>query len=203
MKARSLSPVHPVSATSSPNALQARIPNLLSVVRLALVPTFVLVALDQADAAAGWASPAFWIIGAAGTSDILDGYLARRWGAQSRSGALLDAVADKSVQFAALVTITLLGRPLFTQLPLWLVGSVFFRDLALLVGWLLLRRLDRPVSFEHERHGRVATILVVGLVLLATLGVSEAVLLPASAVAALAALLSAGAYIRRAFWPGA
>ena len=185
----------------SPNALQARIPNLLSAIRLGLVPVFVAVALNQADAGvtAGWTSPAFWLIVAAGSSDMLDGYLARRWGVTSRVGALLDAVADKSLQFTALVTITFLGRPLFTQLPLWLVSAVFVRDLTLLGGWLLLRRLDKPVSFEHESHGRIATVLVLGLVLVATLGVAEAILMPASAVAALAALLSAGAYLRRGY----
>ncbi|MBT8336326.1 MAG: CDP-alcohol phosphatidyltransferase family protein [Gemmatimonadetes bacterium] len=192
------------SATSpSPNRVQAWIPNLLTGIRLLLVPVFVVVAWDRAEAgvAAGWVSPTFWLVVVAGASDLLDGYLARRWGATSRVGALLDAVADKSLQFTALVTITLLGRPLFTQLPLWLVVAVFLRDFVLLAGWILLRRLERPVSFEHEIHGRVATTLVLGLVLAATLGVAEGILLPASALAAAASLLSAGAYIRRAFRP--
>ena len=135
-------------------------------------------------------------------AQALGSFLARRWGATSRIGALLDAVADKSLQFTALVTITLLGRPLFTQLPLWLVIAVFLRDFVLLAGWVLLRRLDRPVSFEHEIHGKVATTLVLGLVLAATLGIAEAILTPASALAAVASLLSAGAYIWRAFGPG-
>ena len=193
--------MNPSATPSSPSPLQARIPNLLSVIRLLLVPTFVVVALDRAGAGveAGWASPAFWIIAAAGSSDMLDGFLARRWGATSRVGALLDAVADKSMQFTALVVITFLGRPLFTQLPLWLVSAVFVRDLTLLVGWVILRRLRKPVNFEHEIHGRVATVLVLGLVLVATLGISEAILTPASAVAAVAALLSAGAYARRGY----
>ena len=192
------------SATSpSPNRVQAWIPNLLTGLRLLLVPVFVVVAWDRAEAgaAAGWVSPTFWLVVVAGASDLLDGYLARRWGATSRVGALLDAVADKSLQFTALVTIVLLGRPVFTQLPLWLLVAVFLRDFVLLAGWILLRRLERPVSFEHEIHGRVATTLVLGLVLAATLGVAEGILLPASALAAAASLLSAGAYIRRAFRP--
>jgi cardiolipin synthase len=188
-------------ATARPTRLQAAIPNLLTAVRLALVPVFVAVALDQdaAGVSAGWSSTAFWIVMVAGGSDLLDGYLARRWEVTSRFGALLDAVADKSLQFAALVTITALGRPFFTQLPLWLVASVFVRDLTLLVGWVVLKRLHRPVNFEHEVHGRVATTLVLGLVLLATLGLAEGVLLPVAAVAAVASLLSAGAYARRGY----
>jgi cardiolipin synthase len=193
-----MSPSHP---TPPPGRLRAAIPNLLTGIRLALVPVFVVVALNGAEAGlhAGWTSPAFWLVVVAGSSDVLDGFLARRWGVTSRIGALLDAVADKSLQFTTLVTITIVGRPLFTQLPVWLVGAVFLRDFVLLVGWLLLRRFAKPVNFEHEIHGRIATILVLGLVLVATLGVAEGFLLPAAALAAGAALLSAGAYLRRGY----
>jgi cardiolipin synthase len=166
-----------------------------------LVPVFVVAALDRAGAGvpAGWRSPALWIVASAGLSDVLDGFLARRWRLTSRGGALLDAVADKSFQFGTLVTITLLGRPLFSQLPPWLVGSVFLRDLVLLTGWLVLRRFGRPVSMEHEIHGKVATFLVFALVLGATLGLPEGSLLPAAVAAAAAAVLSAAAYLRRGY----
>lgn len=177
----------------------AWLPNLLTAFRLVLVPVFVVVAREEARLGmdAGWSSPATWIVLAAGASDVADGFLARRWGLTTRLGALLDAVADKSFQFTTLVTITVLGRPLFSQLPVWLVGAVFLRDLVLLVGWLAMRQWNLPVDMEHEMHGRVATVLVLGLVVAATLGWPEAVVVPASALAALAALLSAGAYFRR------
>lgn len=166
-----------------------------------LVPAFVLAARSEAASGgtAGWDSPALWIVAGAGLSDILDGFLARRWGLTSRMGALMDAVADKSFQFTTLITITLMGRPLFTDLPLWLLGSVFLRDLVLLIGWLALRHLGRPVSMEHEVHGRVATFLVFVLVVGATLGWPEALLFPAAVTACAGALLSAYAYLRRGY----
>lgn len=177
----------------------AWLPNLLTAFRLALVPAFVLVA--RRDGAAqlqpGWESPAFWIVAAAGVSDVLDGFLARRWSLTTRFGALMDAVADKSFQFTTLMTLTLMGRPLFSQLPVWLLGSVFLRDLVLLSGWTLLKLLKRPVDFEHEIHGRIATVLVFGLVVGATLGVPESILTPLAGLAALGSLLSAAAYFRR------
>jgi len=177
----------------------AWIPNVLTGLRLALVPVFVVVARQgaQAGSEAGWSSAALWIVVVAGFSDVLDGFLARRWGLVTRFGALLDAVADKSFQFTTLVTITLLGRPLFSQLPVWLLGAVFLRDLVLLTGWLSMRRMKRPVDLEHQLHGRMATVLVFLLVVGSTLGWSETALAPAAALAALAALLSAAAYIRR------
>ncbi|HSM03085.1 MAG TPA: CDP-alcohol phosphatidyltransferase family protein [Longimicrobiales bacterium] len=175
------------------------IPNGLTAFRLVLVPVFVVSARVQSDQplVGGWAGPALWIVLAAGLSDVLDGFIARRWNLTSRIGALMDAVADKSFQFTALVTITLLGRPLFTQLPLWLLGAVFLRDFILLVGWGTMRHLKRPVSMEHEIHGRVATVLVLGLVIGACLRLPEGLLLPLAGLASLAALLSAAAYVRR------
>jgi cardiolipin synthase len=179
----------------------ALVPNLVTAFRLALIPVFVASARMQAaeGAPAVGAGPAVWIVLAAGLSDILDGFIARRWNLTSRIGALMDAVADKSFQFTALVTITLLGRPVFSQLPVWLLGAVFLRDLLLLAGWGLLRRMELPVSVEHEAHGRLATILVLGLVVAACLRLPENVLLPFAAVAAGAAVLSSIAYVQRGY----
>lgn len=175
------------------------IPNALTYLRLALVPVFVVVSRSASEQGVegGLASPALWIVVVAGLSDMVDGTLARRWGLTSRWGALMDAVADKSFQFTSLVTITLLARPLFTELPIWLLGAVFLRDFILLVGWMLLKVLRRPVDFEHEGHGRIATVLVFLLVVGATLGWPEAGLVPAAWVAAGAALLSSTAYFTR------
>lgn len=177
------------------------VPNLITGFRLALVPFFVVSArLQAADGGPSLGTgPAVWIVLAAGLSDVLDGFIARRWNLTSRIGALMDAVADKSFQFTALVTITLLGRPVFTQLPFWLLAAVFLRDLLLLAGWGLLRRMKLPVSMEHETHGRIATILVLGLVIAACLRVPEGVLLPFAAVAAGASVLSSVAYVQRGY----
>lgn len=179
----------------------AWLPNLLTGFRLILVPLFVVVSRDRWEAGVegGFGSAALWIVAAAGTSDILDGFIARRWNLTTRLGALMDAVADKSFQFTALTTITLLGRPLFSQLPMWLLVSVFLRDFILLTGWMTLKRMDRPIDLEHKLHGRVATVLVFALIVGACLGWPEAWLTPVAAVAAAAAVLSAVAYMTRAF----
>jgi phosphatidylglycerophosphate synthase len=165
------------------------------------VPVFVISARIQAAEGSPptGTGPAVWIVLAAGLSDVLDGFIARRWDLTSRIGALMDAVADKSFQFTALVTITVLGRPVFTQLPVWLLIAVFLRDLLLLVGWGMLQRMKLPVSMEHETHGRVATVLVLGLVIGACVRLPEGVLEPVAAFAAAAAVLSSVAYFRRGY----
>jgi len=75
-------------------------PNLLTLLRIALIPVFVAVFYWPA-ALAGVASAA--VFAAAAVTDLLDGYLARRWGQTSALGAFLDPVADKLMVAVALV----------------------------------------------------------------------------------------------------
>ncbi len=77
-------------------------PILLTWLRIALIPLFVLVFFLPFD----WARPASSLIFVtAGLTDILDGYLARKWNQTSRFGAFLDPVADKLMVATALVLI--------------------------------------------------------------------------------------------------
>ncbi|MEM7083217.1 MAG: CDP-diacylglycerol--glycerol-3-phosphate 3-phosphatidyltransferase [Pseudomonadota bacterium] len=77
-------------------------PILLTWLRIALIPLFVLVFFLPFE----WARPASSLIFVtAGLTDILDGYLARKWNQTSRFGAFLDPVADKLMVATALVLI--------------------------------------------------------------------------------------------------
>ncbi len=82
------------------------LPNLLTMLRIVLIPVFVVVFYVEAP----WASyAAAAVFGAAALTDWLDGYLARRWEQTSPLGAFLDPVADKLMVAVALV---LLVRPI-------------------------------------------------------------------------------------------
>lgn len=75
-------------------------PNLLTLLRILLIPVFVTVFYAPAP----WARLACGLIfGAAALTDLLDGWLARRWGQTSALGAFLDPVADKLMVAVALV----------------------------------------------------------------------------------------------------
>jgi CDP-diacylglycerol--glycerol-3-phosphate 3-phosphatidyltransferase len=75
-------------------------PNLLTLLRIILIPVFVMVFYLETR----WAPyAAAMIFGAAALTDLLDGYLARRWGQTSPLGAFLDPVADKLMVAVALV----------------------------------------------------------------------------------------------------
>ena len=102
------------------------IPNLISVLRLLLVPLTVWLIISEAY---GWAFVTFMV---AGISDGIDGYLARRFDWRTRLGAYLDPLADKTLLVSVFVTLGLLKL-----IPAWLVITVVSRD-ALIIGAVLL-----------------------------------------------------------------
>lgn len=124
------------------------LPNLISVVRLCLVPVFLVLLLEGYDVMA-----AFLFALAAGT-DWVDGQIARRTNAVSKLGQLLDPAVDRILMIAGVAGLFLVGR-----LPLWIILVVLIRDLLLLVGgaYLIKRyRIRVAVIFP----GKVATTLL-------------------------------------------
>ena len=73
------------------------IPIYLTIFRIAMVPPVILLILYDA----GWIAGLLWLI--AGLTDYLDGYLSRKWKAQTTAGALLDPVADKILTLSILI----------------------------------------------------------------------------------------------------
>jgi len=82
-------------------------PNILSVLRILLVPVVVALLLARRDPTDIAAAAAF-AVGA--TTDLLDGYLARRWAISTRTGQWLDPLADKLLVAAPVVTLTVIHR---------------------------------------------------------------------------------------------
>jgi cardiolipin synthase (CMP-forming) len=104
----------------------SQIPNILSVGRILAVPPLVLLLLAGQY---GWALA---VAVFAGISDLLDGWLARRYGWQSRFGSLADPAADKIMMVSSYLTLAWLGH-----LPWWLFGLVILRDLVIVIGgWI-------------------------------------------------------------------
>jgi cardiolipin synthase (CMP-forming) len=105
-------------------ALTARdIPNLITLGRFVLVAPIVVLLVNERFAAA------LWVIGVAGVSDALDGFLAKRYGWTSRLGAILDPLADKALLVSTYLALGWLGL-----VPFWLVGAIIARDLLIVGG---------------------------------------------------------------------
>ncbi len=110
------------------SGLGLNLPNLISLGRLLLVPLAISLILDGKY----WA--AFWVFVAAGISDALDGFIAKRFDRRTRLGALLDPLADKVLLVSVYLTLGIAG-----QIWTWLVVLVVFRDVMIVGGFLLIQ----------------------------------------------------------------
>src|SRR5438876_988820 len=108
--------------------------NGLTVLRILLIPVFVTLLVDRKP---GWALLVFSI---AALTDLLDGWVARYQGIESRLGAFLDPMADKMLLMASFVTLTYLKA-----LPFWITAVVITRDAMLLVGALIVAINGTPL----------------------------------------------------------
>jgi cardiolipin synthase len=106
------------------------IPNVISFVRLLGVPLFLYLLLGPGHDVA-----AVVVLAAGGTTDWVDGYVARRLGQVSRLGELLDPFADRLYILA-----TLVGFTVREVVPWWLTAALLLRELVLGVALLVLRR---------------------------------------------------------------
>jgi len=124
----------------------AQLPNALTVLRLALIPLFI--GLMLADDPANW--PAGIVFGAAGVTDQVDGFLARRWHVESQFGKVADPLADRLMIDAAAVMLWVTGR-----LPWYAALVILARDFVMVAGYRFV--VDRGYDFEVTRVGKLAT----------------------------------------------
>ena len=166
----------------------ARIPNALTIVRLALIPLFV--ALMLADDPANW--PAGIVFGVAGVTDQVDGFLARRWHVESQFGKIADPLADRLMIDAAAIMLWATGR-----LPWYAALVILSRDAVMVLGYRLV--VNRGYDFEVTRVGKLATWVLyaaLGFVLVTDDGVDWPVWLFWIGVAL--ALVAAAQYVQKA-----
>ena len=122
--------------------------NVLTMVRIVLVPVFVACLLAGGTA---WRLAALAIFCVASLTDLLDGRLARSRGLVTDFGKIADPVADKALTGAALICLSALG-----ELPWWVTGVIMFRELGVtgLRFWVLSRGV-----IAASRGGKAKTLL--------------------------------------------
>ncbi len=133
------------------------LPNLISLARLLSVPLLVWAIL------AAKMELAFWLFIAAGISDAVDGFIAKRFGATSALGKYLDPLADKALLVGVYVTLGHTG-----YLPTWLVILVVFREVIIIGGAILILMLTVSAKIETLLISKVNTaaqILLAAVVL--------------------------------------
>src|SRR5918993_4627925 len=113
------------------------IPNIITIGRLIIVP-FVVMMIGQ-----GRWGIAFVLFVAAGISDAVDGFIARRFDMRSELGAYLDPLADKALLVSIYVTLSVTG-----VLPGWLAIMVVSRDIMIVAAIIVSRLMERPVAIK-------------------------------------------------------
>jgi len=103
------------------------VPNLLSMLRLALVPVFLYLLLNEKYLSA------IIILALSSLTDYLDGYFARKFNQVTRLGQLLDPAADRLYIFSTLVGLSITGI-----IPVWLALVIIGRDVVLAIAYPIL-----------------------------------------------------------------
>lgn len=146
--------------TASPTSWQQIIPNVLTIVRIVLVPVFiVLMILYHLHASTVLLAFSLLVFMVAAYTDHLDGKLARRWQVVSNFGKLLDPIADKALMISAFVLLSL-----FQNLWWWFTAVVILRELA--VTGLRMYLLRSGEVLPASKGGKIKTSLQILMVFL-------------------------------------
>ena len=134
-----------------PRARVANIANVLTGVRIVLVPVFLVLLLVGDGHETFWRIAAFVVFAVAVITDRFDGALARSYGMVTEFGTLADPIADKALIGAALIGLSLVG-----DLPWWVTAVIMVREIGITVLRLaVLRRGVIPAS----RGGKLKTLV--------------------------------------------
>ena len=143
-------------ATRAVPSARAQVPNALTLLRLLLIPVFVALLL-RADDGHSWAAAA--VFAAAGATDQIDGWLARRWHVESGFGKVADPLADRLMIDAAVLLLFLAER-----LPWPALLLVLGRDGLMIAGYKIV--VPRGYDFSVSALGKLATwVLYASIVL--------------------------------------
>jgi cardiolipin synthase len=166
------------------------IPNLITLGRILLVPVVVWAIIY------GELWLAFVLFLAAGVSDAVDGFLAKRFNMASELGAYLDPLADKTLIVSIYVTLGIAGK-----IPLWLVILVVSRDIMIIGAIMLSWLLGSPLKVKPLLVSKLNTVaqIVFACVVLASLGFNlraDNLIFALIPLVAALTLLSVAAYVR-------
>ena len=125
------------------------IPNILSLVRLLMIPAFVWIYFTE-EAPKLWSTAVFL---SAEITDVIDGYLARKYNWITETGKILDPMADKLMQAAVMVSLSIENR-----FFIWIAAIFFAKELTMVTGALVLAKKISKVT-PSSWFGKMATVV--------------------------------------------
>ncbi|WP_411145129.1 CDP-diacylglycerol--glycerol-3-phosphate 3-phosphatidyltransferase [Streptomyces sp. x-80] len=147
----------PASAAGRPRPAPAvrqaglwNIANVLTMLRLLLVPAFVMLLMHGDGTDPSWRAFAWAAFAVAMITDVFDGHLARAYNLVTDFGKIADPIADKTIMGSALICLSVLG-----DLPWWVTGVILFRELGItLMRFWVIKHGVIPAS----RGGKIKTL---------------------------------------------
>jgi cardiolipin synthase len=127
--------------------MKKNIPNILTISRFVLIPFIVASLLSEKYILA------IILLSLSAITDILDGFIARKFNIVSNFGKLIDPLADKSTQVSILVTLVFKNI-----IPLWILVIIFVKELLMISGASFLYGKDLVVSSRW--YGKLSTIMI-------------------------------------------
>lgn len=122
------------------------VPNILTMFRFVLIP-FIFISIIQSNYIA-----AFVLLTISGITDILDGFIARKFNFITNFGKLIDPLSDKATQLSVLAALCIENI-----IPLWILFVVFLKEIIMIAGASFLYGKELVVSSKW--YGKLATVL--------------------------------------------
>jgi len=138
------------------------IPNMLTILRIILVPVFV----GTFFLVSKWVALAVFIV--AGITDALDGYIARKYDLKTELGAVLDPFADKLMLMSVLTVFTIKG-----YIPIVVLIIVGSKELFMIFGGIHFYLSKKKIVIPSNKYGKTATILFYLSIILITFDFNE------------------------------
>ena len=126
------------------------IPNMLTVLRIILVPVYLYLFYTTGENHLIYAGTVFIF---AGITDVLDGHIARKYGQSTKIGAALDPLADKLMTFAVLISFTSAKL-----IPSWILKILGLKEIIMVIGGFILYLFKGNQVLPSNKFGKVATV---------------------------------------------
>ncbi len=133
------------------------IPNFLTALRVLVLPFFIYLLFQKEI---HYQIIAFLIFAIASLTDLIDGYLARKWNQETEFGKFLDPLADKFLVIGCFVSFLFIHE----QIQIWMVSLIIFRDM--LITFLRYVAVQSGISIRTTMMGKVKTTFQMGTIII-------------------------------------
>lgn len=130
------------------------LPNVLSIIRILLVPVIIWCYWDQSIPHHIWISISLLVL--SGGTDVVDGFIARHFNMITNLGKVLDPIADKLTQFSVAICLSINHPQMW-----WIVGFIFVKEFITMIGAIIFVNTVKTTP-QAKWWGKLATVIIFG-----------------------------------------